>query len=80
MQKELVFAVSLVLMDMSILNGQICFCEYCRFHRCSIFNSSRWCLQEHYCVTVGMNDATGAFSQFGLTNNASPRRDVPNAD
>jgi len=37
-------------------------------------------LQEHYCVTVGMNDATGAFSQFGLTNNASPRRDVPNAD
>ena len=32
-------------------------------------------------MTVGMNDATGAFSQFGLSNNASqPRRDVPNAD
>lgn len=39
------------------------------------------CLQEHYCVTVGMNDATGAFSQFGLRNNAfQPRRDVPYAD
>jgi len=32
-------------------------------------------------VTVGMNDATGAFSHFGLSNNAfQPRRDVPDAD
>jgi len=31
-------------------------------------------------VTVGMNDATGAFRQFGVGNNASqPRQSVPNA-
>lgn len=37
-----------------------------------------WGLQEHYCVTVGMNDATGAFRQFGLTNNA-PQPQQPQA-
>lgn len=37
-------------------------------------------LQEHYCVTVGMNDATGAFRQFGLDRSARPNLAVPCAD
>lgn len=24
-------------------------------------------VQEHYCVAVGMNDATGAFNNFGFS-------------
>ncbi|KAL0024734.1 hypothetical protein WJX77_012039 [Trebouxia sp. C0004] len=54
-----------------------------RIERLEIFDEfEEWhMIQEHYCVTVGMNDATGAFQQFGLSNNASqPRRNVPSAD
>lgn len=51
-----------------------------RIERLEIFDEfEEWhMIQEHYCVTVGMNDATGAFRQFGLTNNA-PQPQQPQA-
>ncbi|KAL0034420.1 hypothetical protein WJX79_001255 [Trebouxia sp. C0005] len=47
-----------------------------RIERLEIFDEfEEWhMIQEHYCVTVGINDATGAFRQFGLSNNASQPR------
>lgn len=37
-------------------------------------------LQEHYCVSVGINDATGAFRQFGFAQVGQQQHSLPNAD
>lgn len=40
--------------------------------------------QEHYCVSYGINDATGAFKQFGFAQRDAQRdgqqQTLPNAD
>lgn len=54
-----------------------------RIERLEIFDEfEEWhMIQEHYCVTVGMNDATGAFRQFGLHRRTpQPSLVVPCAD
>ena len=37
-------------------------------------------MQEHYCVAIGINDATGAFSNFGITKQNTQNRMELNAD
>lgn len=37
-------------------------------------------LQEHYCVSYGINDATGAFKQFGFARTAGQQPVLPDAD
>ena len=37
-------------------------------------------LQEHYCVSYGINDATGAFKQFGFAQKGEQQQIQPHAD
>ena len=37
-------------------------------------------LQEHYCVSYGINDAIGAFKQFGFAQRDGQQQTLPNAD